>query len=81
MKMLLSRYRDGRKIGAFDAFGRNVALGSCVGMASLVLCAGLANNGLPVGLEFAGMRGHDRELLVLGLSLEKELDASQPPII
>lgn len=72
---------DGRKLGAFDAFGRNVALGSCAGMTSLVLCAGLANNGLPVGLEFAGVRGHDRALLALGLSLEKEFDAFQPPTI
>ncbi|WP_413729942.1 amidase family protein [Sodalis sp. RH22] len=70
---------EGRKISAFDAFGRNVALGSCAGMTSLVLSAGLARNGMPIGIEFANLKGHDRELLALGLSLEKALGSAPLP--
>ncbi|WP_269764861.1 amidase family protein, partial [Burkholderia ubonensis] len=70
----------GRTIDAFDALGRNVALGSCAGMASIVLPAGLAADGLPVGIEFAGLPGGDRDVLALGLALERILGGAEPPV-
>ncbi len=63
----------GQKVPFFVAMARNTALGSCASMASLILPAGMTVDGLPVGLEFAAMSGKDRELLSLGLSLEKAL--------
>ncbi|WP_269764869.1 amidase family protein, partial [Burkholderia ubonensis] len=71
----------GRTIDAFDALGRNVALGSCAGMASIVLPAGLAADGMPVGIEFAGLPGGDRDVLALGLSLERLLGGVEPPAV
>ncbi|WP_175744617.1 amidase family protein [Burkholderia ambifaria] len=68
---------DGRMIDSFDALGRNVALGSCVGMASVVLPAGLATDGMPIGIEFAGLPGGDRGVLALGLALERILGAAR----
>ncbi|WP_176041963.1 amidase family protein [Burkholderia stabilis] len=70
----------GRTVDAFDALGRNVALGSCVGMASIVLPAGLAGDGMPVGIEFAGLPGGDRDMLALGLALERILGGAEPPV-
>jgi mandelamide amidase len=48
-------------------------------MASLVLPAGLTATGLPIGMEFAGLSGMDREILALGLSLEKVLGPIPAP--
>lgn len=53
--------------------GRNVSLSSCASMASLVLPAGLTSAGLPVGLEFDALPGTDRQLLALGVSLQRAL--------
>jgi mandelamide amidase len=50
-------------------------------MASLVLPAGLTASGLPVGMEFAGLPGTDREILELGLSLENVLGRIAAPKI
>ncbi|MBI0325751.1 amidase family protein [Burkholderia plantarii] len=71
---------DGRVIDAFAALGRNVALGSCAGMTSLVLPAGQGRDGTPIGLEFAAPAGDDRVLLALGLSLERVLGGVRPPV-
>jgi mandelamide amidase len=71
----------GQKIPFFMAMARNVALGSCASMASLILPAGLTANHLPVGMEFAALNGKDRELLGLGLSFEKALGPIPAPII
>ena len=71
----------GRKISLQEAIGRNIALGSCASMASLILPAGLTSNHLPVGMEFAALNGKDRELLSLGLSLEKALSPIPAPLI
>jgi Amidase len=54
-------------------------MGSCAGMASLVLPAGFTADGLPIGMEFAGLSGTDRNVLALGLSLEKALGPSPAP--
>lgn len=69
----------GRLVDLFTAIGRNVALGSCAELASLVIPAGLTATGLPVGLEFDAPRGSDHRLLALGLSLEKALGPIAPP--
>jgi Asp-tRNA(Asn)/Glu-tRNA(Gln) amidotransferase A subunit family amidase len=71
----------GQKVSLTVAIARNIALGSCASMASLVLPAGLTSGGLPVGIEFAAMNGRDAELLSLGLSLEKALGPIPPPEI
>jgi len=71
----------GQKVPIAAAAGRNSALGSCASMACLVLPAGLTTNGLPVGMEFAGLSGTDREMLGLGLSLEKALGPIAAPKI
>lgn len=59
--------------------GRNVSLGSCASLASLVLPAGLTSSGLPVGLEFDALSGNDRQLLALGISLQRALGPIPAP--
>jgi indoleacetamide hydrolase len=71
----------GQKIPLYVAMSRNISLGSCASMASLVLPAGISSGGLPVGLEFDAVTGNDRELLSLGLSLEKALGPIPSPRI
>src|SRR5207247_5062173 len=61
----------GRTVPRGLTMARNVSLGSCASMASLVLPGGLTRAGLPVGLEFDSPPGTDRRLLGLGLSLER----------
>jgi Asp-tRNA(Asn)/Glu-tRNA(Gln) amidotransferase A subunit family amidase len=71
----------GEKKPLVIAMARNVALGSCNNMASLVLPAGLTSNRLPMGIEFDALNGNDRELLALGLSLEGVLGPiTAPPL-
>jgi Asp-tRNA(Asn)/Glu-tRNA(Gln) amidotransferase A subunit family amidase len=55
------------------AIARNIAPGSTVGLPGLVLPAGIADDGLPVALEFDGPHGSDRNLLGIGLSIERVL--------
>ena len=72
---------SGQKIPLRVAMSRNISLGSCASMASLVLPAGTTSRGLPVGLEFDALTGNDRQLLSLGLSLEKVLGPMPSPRI
>jgi indoleacetamide hydrolase len=60
----------GKKMPFRTAMARNIAPASCAGLPGLVLCAGLTRDGLPVGIEFAGPAGSDRDLLALGQTLE-----------
>jgi len=71
----------GKKIPLYVAMSRNIALGSCASMASLVLPAGITSDGLPVGMEFDALMGNDLQLLSLGLSLEKALGPIPNPKI
>jgi mandelamide amidase len=71
----------GQKVPLYVAMTRNLSLGSCASMASLVLPAGTTSSGLPVGLEFDALTGNDRQLLSLGLSLEKVLGSLPSPRI
>jgi indoleacetamide hydrolase len=64
---------NGQKVPFRDVCGRNIALGSCASLASLVLPVALTKDALPVGLEFDALGGRDRELLSTGLSIEAVL--------
>jgi Asp-tRNA(Asn)/Glu-tRNA(Gln) amidotransferase A subunit family amidase len=70
---------NGKKLPFFVAMSRNIAPGSGAGLPGLVLPAGLTNGGLPVGVEFDGPAGTDRELLALGLAIEQALGPVPPP--
>ncbi len=64
----------------FDvAMSRNIAPGSTAGLPGLVLPAGIADDGLPVALEFDAPATSDRALLALGLGLERVLGPMAPP--
>lgn len=69
----------GKKIPFFVAMSRNIAAGSGAGLPGLELPAGLTNAGLPVGVEFDGPAGTDRELLALGVALEQALGQIPAP--
>ena len=58
---------------------RNISLGTCANLASLVLPAGTTSHGLPIGLEFDALPGDDRRLLAVGLSLEQALGSIAAP--
>ena len=60
----------GEQVPLSEVMARNIAHGSAVGMACLVLPAGLTRAGLPVGIGFDMLPGKDEELLALGLTLE-----------
>jgi mandelamide amidase len=70
---------NGHAVELFTAIGRQIGLGSCASLACLVLPAGVTRAGLPVGVEFDGLPGTDRQLLALGLSLEAALGPIPPP--
>jgi indoleacetamide hydrolase len=63
----------GQKIPLSVVMSRNISIGSCASMASLVLPAGITSDGLPVGIEFDALMGNDRQLLSVGILLEKAL--------
>jgi indoleacetamide hydrolase len=71
----------GQKTPLYVAMSRNISQGSCASMSSLVLPAGTTSDGLPVGMEFDALMGNDRQLLSLGLSLEKVLGPIPGPRI
>jgi len=63
------------------AYARNIAPGSCAALPGLVLPAGLTSTGMPVGVEFDAPVGKDRDLLALGVSLEKALGPVPAPSV
>jgi len=69
----------GQLLPETTTMGRNVSLGSCASLASLVLPAGLTRAGLPVGLEFDALPGTDRRLIALGLAVERALGSIPAP--
>ena len=59
---------------------RNIAPGSTAGLPGLVLPVGLTHAGLPVSIELDAPAGHDRQLLSLGLGVERALGTmARPP--
>ncbi len=71
----------GQKVPIRAAMGRNIGQGSCAGMPCLVLPAGMTSTGLPIGIEFDALPSQDRDLLALGLSLEKAFGTIPAPKI
>ena len=69
----------GEPVSIRTVMSRNTSLGSVASLCSLVLPAGLTEQGLPVGLEFAAPGGADRELLSLGSSFERALGSIPAP--
>jgi mandelamide amidase len=69
----------GQTVPLYEVMSRNIAHGSGVGMACLVLPAGLTREGLPVGIGFDMLPGQDEQLLSLGLTLETVLGPIPPP--
>jgi Asp-tRNA(Asn)/Glu-tRNA(Gln) amidotransferase A subunit family amidase len=72
---------SGKKLPFRATMSRNIAPGSCAGLPGLVLCAGLTRDGLPVGVEFDGPAGTDRDLLALGETLESIIGRPPAPPI
>jgi indoleacetamide hydrolase len=70
---------SGQTVQRMVTIARNVSLGSCASLASLVLPAGTTSDGLPIGLEFDALPGDDRRLLAVGLSLEQALGSIAAP--
>ncbi len=69
----------GAKVPLYEAMARNAGHGSAVGMACLVLPAGMTHENLPVGIGFDMLPGQDEQLLALGLTLEQVLGPIPPP--
>jgi mandelamide amidase len=55
----------------FGAVSNNTVHQSSAGIPSLVIPAGLTEDGLPVGLSFDGPPGSDRRLLAIGRAFER----------
>lgn len=63
---------DGRHVaGGFGHFIRNLVYQSAAGIPSLSVPAGLASDGLPVGINFDGPLDSDRRLLAIGRVFEQ----------
>jgi len=70
---------NGKKAPTFPTYIRNTDPGSNAGLPGLTVPAGLARDGLPVGLEIDGPAWSDRRLLAIGLTMESVLGRLPPP--
>jgi mandelamide amidase len=70
---------QGQQVPRVSAIARSTFLAPCQGVPGLVLPAGLGESGLPIGIEFDGLAGADRQLLALGLAVEQALGPVPPP--
>ena len=70
---------NGKKVPTFPTYIRNTSPGSVAGVPGLTLPIGLTSSGLPVGLEIDSPAWHDRELLGIGLAIEKLLPRLPDP--
>lgn len=64
---------DGVEVPLIDALGHNMPLAPSCELPALTLPAGIAESGLPVGIELAAPPAADRKLLSLGAGLERAL--------
>ena len=71
---------NGRQVPTFSTFARNTAPASGAGIPGLAIPAGLAEDGLPVGLEIDGPFMSDRRLLAIGLAIEGVLPGLPAPV-
>ena len=72
---------NGETVSFRSVISRNISPGSTAGLPGLVIPADLTVEGLPVTLEIDGPAGSDRELLGIGLAIEKVLGHLPPPIV
>jgi mandelamide amidase len=68
----------GKAIEENDAVGPNISLVPRLGAPGLSFPAGLTN-GLPVGIELAGLPGDDAKILGIGIAIESVLGRLPPP--
>jgi Asp-tRNA(Asn)/Glu-tRNA(Gln) amidotransferase A subunit family amidase len=64
---------DGKTVPTFPSFIHNTSPGSLAGIPGVTLPAGIADDGLPVGLGLDGPMGSDARLLAISLTLEEIL--------
>ena len=69
----------GPPVDTFTTTIRNMGPGSCAGVPSLSLPAGLTPGGLPVGLSLEGPVDGDRRLLAIGMAVEALLGTVPAP--
>jgi indoleacetamide hydrolase len=72
---------NGQKVPLLVAYSQNIMPASGAGLPGLVLPSGLTASGLPIGIEFDGPAGKDRDLLALGYALEKALGSIPMPAL
>jgi Asp-tRNA(Asn)/Glu-tRNA(Gln) amidotransferase A subunit family amidase len=72
---------NGRQVPTFPTYIRNTGPGSTAEIPGLSLPIGLTPAGLPVGLELDGPSWSDRQLLGIGLSIERLFDPLPQPTI
>lgn len=70
---------NGRALPTFMTVIRNTDPGSNAGIPGISVPVGLTSAGLPVGLEFDGPAGGDRDLLALAAAVESVLPATPAP--
>ena len=72
---------DGRAVPRITATTRHTTLAPCCGHPGLIVSAGLGDGGLPIGIEFDGAASTDRQLLGLGLAVERVLGPLPAPTL
>jgi len=72
---------NGRVVPFEPVISGNISPGSTAGIPGLVVPTALDGNGLPICLELDGPAGSDREMLAIGLALERLLEPIPPPPI
>ena len=72
-------YIDGKVVPTFLSFIHNTSPGSLAGIPGVTLPAGIADDGLPVGLGLDGPVGSDGRLLAVSLTIETILGHIQRP--
>jgi Asp-tRNA(Asn)/Glu-tRNA(Gln) amidotransferase A subunit family amidase len=70
---------NGKKVSTFFTYLRNTRPVTSAGIPGLSLPIGLTSAGLPVGLEFDGPKDHDRDLLGIGIAIERVFGRLAPP--
>jgi mandelamide amidase len=70
---------NGRQVPTFLTIIRNTDPGSNAGIPGISVPAGMTSGGLPVGLEFDGPSGGDRDLLGLALAVETLFPVPRTP--